>query len=386
MEDNHSEQAGEEEQVECGEPVQDILFLPERRSMATGFESLDVVDLEKVFEVRALVMKSVPGFMKGAFRGALKISLEEIRKGQVTRNAETTTRGWKLFMLLPRMLLCRPPRGDLIPRKRLEERLAAFNTGDWVTLVEFSLECAVQGVVAQSRKRRRGRQNEDENRAARALHLAQMGELSSARQALEASPVATGNEATRAKLMNENRRPSKPRRGLDQDILQMHPHVPLHFDEDKFQHNLRTSRRGAAGGPSGMTSEHLRIVLDSPSCTSLLCEAASQLAQGHIPDEVVRAIRLGRLTALQKPDGGVRGIVVGDVFRHLVARTIAQQYAKLGEAATHPFQHALSTRAGTECVTHIVQALTSADREATILSIDGTSFPEMPCSEGWQTW
>ena len=126
LEDNQSEQAGEEEQVECREPIQDTLFLPERRSMATGFESLDMVDLEKVFEVRALVMKSVPGFMKGAFRGALKISLEEIRKGQVARNAETTTRGWKLFMLLPRMLLCRPPRGGLIPRKRLEEKVGSI--------------------------------------------------------------------------------------------------------------------------------------------------------------------------------------------------------------------------------------------------------------------
>ena len=51
--------------------------------MATGFESLDMVDLERVFEVRALVMKSVPGFIKGAFRGAMKISLEEIKKGAV---------------------------------------------------------------------------------------------------------------------------------------------------------------------------------------------------------------------------------------------------------------------------------------------------------------
>ena len=56
-------------------------------------------DFERVFEVPALVLKSVPGFMKGASRGALKISLEEIRKGQVARNVETTTRGWKLFML-----------------------------------------------------------------------------------------------------------------------------------------------------------------------------------------------------------------------------------------------------------------------------------------------
>ena len=322
LEDNESEQAAEEEDVECGEPVQDILFVPERRSMATGFESLDMVDLERVFEVRALVMESVPGFMKGAFRGAMKISLEEIKKGQLASNVETTTRGWKLFMLLPRMLLCRPPRGGLIPRKRLEERLAAFNVGDWVNLIEFSLECGMQGAVAQSRKRRRGRQNDVENRAARALHLAQMGELSSARQALEATPVAPGNEATRAKLMNESRRPSAARRGLDEDISQMQPHVPFHLDEDKFQHNLRTSRRGAAGGPSGMTAEHLRVLLDSLSCTSLLGEAASQLAQGNIPEEVVTAIRLGRMTALQKPDGGVRGIVVGDVFRRVVARTI----------------------------------------------------------------
>ena len=66
-----------------------------------------------------------------------------------------------------------------------------------------------------------------------------------------------------------------------------------------------------------------------------------------------------------------RGIVVGGIFRRLVARTIAQQYAKLGEAATHLFQYALSTKAGTECVTHFVQALTSENPEATILSMDG---------------
>ena len=115
-----------------------------------------------------------------------------------------------------------------------------------------------------------------------------------------------------------------------------------------------------------------------------------QLAQGNIPEEVVLAIRLGRMTALQKPDGGVRGIVVGDVFRRVVARTIAQQYAKLGEAATHPFQYALSTRAGTECVTHIVQAMTSEDREATILSIDGIGVYDFVSQnamfKGVQTW
>ena len=171
--------------------------------------------------------------------------------------------------------------------------------------------------------------------------------------------------------MNESRRPSHPRRELDHDVLATVLAVPFELDVDKFQHKLRTVRRGAAGGPSGMSGEHLKIVLESPACTALLSESASQLARAEMLEEIVKAIWWGGMTILQKPDGGVRGIVVGDVFRRLVASTIAQQYSKMGEAATHPFQYALSTRAGTECVTHIVQALTSENPEATILSIDG---------------
>ena len=77
-------------------------------------------------------------------------------------------------------------------------------------------------------------------------------------------------------------------------------------------------------------------------------EVAGQFARARMPAEVVEAIRLQRITALQKPDGGVRGIVVGDVFRRLDARTTAQQFSKFAEGETHPFQYAVSTTAGTE--------------------------------------
>ena len=90
-----------------------------------------------------------------------------------------------------------------------------------------------------------------------------------------------------------------------------------------------------------------------------------------VPDEIMDAIRLGRLTALRKPNGGVRGIVVGDIVRRLVGRTMAQQFSKRVEVATSPFQYALSTRAGAECVTHVLQTLTDLDERATILSVDG---------------
>ena len=73
-----------------------------------------------------------------------------------------------------------------------------------------------------------------------------------------------------------------------------------------------------------MTTEHLKTILDSTECCALFGEVAT-LLQGQIPRDILEGVTVGRMTALQKPDGGVRGIVVGDV-RRLVARTLAQQF------------------------------------------------------------
>ena len=90
-----------------------------------------------------------------------------------------------------------------------------------------------------------------------------------------------------------------------------------------------------------------------------------------MPTEVLQALRIGRMTAFQKPTGGVRGIVVGDFVRRLVARTMARQLGPAVESATAPYQFALSTKAGSECVAHVAQALTDMDDNATLLSVDG---------------
>ena len=130
--------------------------------------------------------------------------------------------------------------------------------------------------------------------------------------------------------------------------------------------NLKSARRGAAGGPSGITTEHLRPLLDSEEDCD--CQA---FARARVPDEVLSAVRMGRITALQKPSGGIRGIVVGDSVRRLVSRTIAQQIGPAVEVATAPHQYAMSTRAGCESIAHLLQARTDQDHRATVLSIDG---------------
>ena len=104
--------------------------------------------------------------------------------------------------------------------------------------------------------------------------------------------------------------------------------------------------------------------------TQKFCRVCERFARADIHDEVLQVMRVGRMTALQKPTGGVRGIVVGFV-RRLVARTLAQQLKDAVQLATAPFQFALSTKAGSECIAHVAQTLTDMDANATLLSVDG---------------
>ena len=70
------------------------------------------------------------------------------------------------------------------------------------------------------------------------------------------------------------------------------------------------------------------------------------------------AFTSARLTALSKPDGGIRGIATGCTLWRLVARALAKQFMKAFEKECAPFQYALSTRGGTDCVGHILRAAT----------------------------
>ncbi len=53
-----------------------------------------------------------------------------------------------------------------------------------------------------------------------------------------------------------------------------------------------------------------------------------------------------------------------------MARTLAKQFSKAFETKCAPFQHALSTRAGTDNVGHMLRAATDAKPTGTILSVD----------------
>ena len=113
------------------------------------------------------------------------------------------------------------------------------------------------------------------------------------------------------------------------------------------------------------------MLLDDPTCFTAFASIAEAFAAGEVPLEIVRAISLGRMSALKKPNGRVRGIVAGSTFRRVVARALSLQYSSAIDTATSPFQFALSTRAGTNALGLLLRGITDNDPEAVVISLDG---------------
>ena len=328
--------------------------------LLTGLASLDAVDLQDTLHQRVLTLQGVPTRLRGPLRTAFRAGLQLIADRE---SPVQELRGWKLFCLAPRMLLHRSGGDSLIPPAELDRRCDLFARGAWPELLSAG--------SAASRPRSAAPRDDLAARAARATALVHIGELSAAGRALVAEPLAPGTAATLAELRDPSRRPPTPYAQLPQDIAAFRADSPCPFPLPAFVACLRTARRGAAAGPSGATNEHLRILLDDEGDTQLLHGAACRIAHADLPPPVLAALRIGRMTALQKPNGrGIRALVVGDVLRRLVGRALAQAFAPHFQRACLPHQFGLSTRAGTEALARVLRAATELDPRATVLSVD----------------
>ena len=83
-----------------------------------------------------------------------------------------------------------------------------------------------------------------------------------------------------------------------------------------------------------------------------------------VPIPVIEAVWMECMIALRKPAGGVEAPWWG---------TWSGGSWHAQWSTGQPYQYALSTRAGCECVSHVVQALCEANPNTTIVSVDGVS-------------
>ena len=156
-----------------------------------------------------------------------------------------------------------------------------------------------------------------------------------------------------------------------EELLSFQPVTKLQLEPGRSVNALRSAGRGSAPDLSGTRYGYDRVLLEDETLWSLFTSFCQAFARAEVPEEVSGAVRLGRLTALKKDNGRVRGIVAGSVLRRLTRRAVATQYAEQFMAATAPHQFASQTRAGIEAVAHAWRLLTDRDPDAVVLSLDG---------------
>ena len=227
-----------------------------------GLQSLDAIDLAATLRRRILTLQSVPVQMRSTLRTAFRAGLQLVADAS---SADSALRGWKLFYLAARMLL----RRSRVPAAELDELFR------WPCLLAAAEAAMRSSEPAATRTDR----TDAEARAARATEFVHLGELSAAARALVSEPLAPGSPDTLRELRDPANRPQEPYMLPDPEVIAFRPADECALPLQPFLASLRRARRGTAAGPSGVTNEHLRILLDDEADCALLHGAAERLAR-----------------------------------------------------------------------------------------------------------
>ena len=99
--------------------------------LRTALSRLDAVDVLALLRVQVFVFQSPPAFVRGPVRHALSIALQAILDASLIDDGHVSSqRAWKLWLLLPRMLLHRRPEQRHLSRPDWRHRLRAFHAGE----------------------------------------------------------------------------------------------------------------------------------------------------------------------------------------------------------------------------------------------------------------
>ena len=326
---------------------------------AQSWREMADLDLESILRQPAVTVREPPRWFRGSLRQAFLLALRA-----KPQHAEAA---WKVFVLAPRMLLGPTMEKGDVGKAVFYQRLSRFQQGDWLALLHEAEARNGQ----HSHAREHGEEEVRRRRREEAEKKVRLREVSRARVLLTSSGLAPGNEATYDQLTDRDRRPRELSEELPAEALLHVPAQPIQLDEGMLARSLRQAGRGSAADLAGMRYEHLRVLLEDEDAWSLFTTLAQDFAQATVPASVLQALRLGRMTALQKEDGKVRGIVAGSILRRLVCKTVAAKFSNEFLERTAPFQFALQTKAGTDALAHAIRLLTDFDEEAVVVSLDG---------------
>ena len=221
--------------------------------------------------------------------------------------------GWKLLLLLPRMLLQLHVQGGKVGHKEVKCRYQRFLSYHWEELIHFKNPV---------RRKPQTTQPVEHQRRKITMRLVQSGEIARAARALTSQGLAPAKSEVLEKL--------KLKRPVGHINSSDIPDIPdsvetIQLDKATFIKVLKNAPRSSGCGPIGWRYEHVRVLLDNVITSDLLYLVCNNIASGEIPSKIIPLLSAATLIALPKHGSDVRPIAIGKVFRWLTAKAICQQ-------------------------------------------------------------
>ena len=234
-------------------------------------------------------MKKCPHFMRGRLRQCFAVALRERQRARGVQDSQTEERAWKLFgLVVPVMLLHRPRGTGSVGKDELLSRSDNFAKSRWSELLNGARETYEQ---PRSVNKVKNDAQELQRRGRAALGRVRQGQLSKARPELMGAALAPKTLDTLEQL--QERRPQIRVKEIFQEVMGFVPDRPLELDVQVFTKCLQSA--------PGV----LRVQGSAPT---RCCECALISSFSGQPKIVQQqAFMSATMTALQKPDGGVRG-------------------------------------------------------------------------------
>ena len=133
-------------------------------------------------------------------------------------------------------------------------------------------------------------------------------------------------------------------------------------------------------GPSGIDAVGVRRVVTCKSFKTSsvkLCDALAlltrKLCTQYVDPVSIEGLMACRLITLDKGDGSVRPIGVGEVFRRIIAKCVIQITKPDRLDATGSLEVSAGQKSGSEAAVHAINSMFSADQTDAVLLIDATN-------------
>ncbi len=137
----------------------------------------------------------------------------------------------------------------------------------------------------------------------------------------------------------------------------------------------------SASGASGWSGEALKRVTDSKLGLDFVTALFNKILQQKCPPAVLDGLNTGLISALLKPNGGIRPIVVADAFGRLLAKSVGIREQASIAARLAPLQTGVGLKGGVDLVIHVTRHLVQTNRDWIAIQADLTNAYGMSSRE-----